>query len=179
MKSIEIRKVQPEDIRQLQQISRQTFFEAFATVNTEEDMAKYLEESFSLEKLTDELNNQNSEFYFALFDGHITGYLKINRGASQTELKGENSLEIERIYVLPAFHGKKIGQALYEKAMLKARELNVDIVWLGVWEENMQAISFYRKNGFKEFDKHKFMLGNDEQTDIMMKIQLKNHGDSF
>ena len=49
---------------------------------------------------------------------------------------------------------------------------NVDYVWLGVWEENARAISFYRKNNFVEFDKHIFKLGSDEQTDIMMKLHL-------
>jgi ribosomal protein S18 acetylase RimI-like enzyme len=49
-----------------------------------------------------------------------------------------------------------------------------DYVWLGVWEENLRAINFYKKNGFVEFDKHIFKLGNDEQTDIMMKRQLKD-----
>ncbi|RZL17332.1 MAG: GNAT family N-acetyltransferase, partial [Pedobacter sp.] len=45
-------------------------------------------------------------------------------------------------------------------------------VWLGVWEENPRAIRFYQKNGFMPFDKHIFKLGEDEQTDIMMKKML-------
>ncbi len=135
-------------------------------------MAKYLDEGFSFEKLTSELNNENSEFYFAELDNEIIGYLKVNFGQSQTELKDEKALEIERIYVLKEFHGKKVGQLLYEKAMQIARQMHVDYVWLGVWEENQRAISFYKKNGFVEFDKHIFKLGNDEQTDIMMKLQL-------
>ena len=58
---------------------------------------------------------------------------------------------------------------LYEKAMQVAEDKKVDYVWLGVWEENPRAIRFYQKNGFVEFDKHIFRLGDDEQTDIMMK----------
>lgn len=42
-----------------------------------------------------------------------------------------------------------------------------------VGKENSRAINFYKKNGFVEFDKHIFRLGNDEQTDIMMKLRLK------
>jgi ribosomal protein S18 acetylase RimI-like enzyme len=137
-------------------------------------MEKYLEEGFSLEKLTAELKNNNSEFYFAVMDNKVIGYLKLNFGPSQTELKDDKALEIERIYVLREFHGKKVGQLLYEKAMQIARQINADYVWLGVWEENPRAINFYKKNGFVEFDKHIFKLGNDEQTDIMMKLQLKD-----
>lgn len=173
MENITIRKATLNDIEQLQKIGRETFFETFSSSNTEENMRKYLEEGFSIEKLTDELNNENSAFYFALSETKVIGYLKINFGASQTELKDEKALEIERIYVLKEFHGKKVGQILYEKAIEIAKQKNSDYVWLGVWEENLRAISFYKKNGFVEFDKHIFKLGNDEQTDIMMKLKLR------
>lgn len=173
MKEVEIRRVTFNEINQLQKISRQTFYETFSAVNTEENMAKYLTEEFSLEKLSVELNNKNSEFYFAIFEKEIIGYLKLNSGQSQTEFKDIKSLEIERIYVLKEFHGKNVGQLLYQKAIQRAQETGADSVWLGVWEENPRAISFYKKNGFVEFDKHIFKLGDDEQIDIMMKLQLK------
>lgn len=82
-------------------------------------------------------------------------------------------LEIERIYVLKAFHGKKVGQLLHDKAMEVSKQRSVDYVWLGVWEENPRAIRFYEKNSFVAFDKHIFKLGNEEQTDIMMKLQTR------
>ena len=97
------------------------------------------------------------------------GYLKLNGGNSQTELKDERTLEIERIYVLSSWYGKQVGQLLYNKAIEVALELNADYIWLGVWEENQRAIRFYERNGFVAFDKHIFRLGDDEQTDIMMK----------
>lgn len=170
--NIEIKPVSFNDIELLQQVGRQTFAETFSAGNTEENMTKYLEEGFSVEKLTGELHNPDSEFYFAVNDQDVIGYLKLNFGNSQTELKDSRALEIERIYVLKEFHGKNIGQLLYEKAIQIARQKNAEYVWLGVWEENPRAISFYKKNGFVEFDKHLFKLGNDEQTDIMMKLQL-------
>lgn len=173
MEEIKIKKITLANIDQLQKIGKQTFFETFAAGNTEENMKKYLEEGFSLNKLTDELENKDSEFYFAELNSNVIGYLKLNHGQSQTELKDDTSLEIERIYVLKEFHGKKVGQLLYEKAINIAKGMNVSYVWLGVWEENPRAINFYKKNGFVEFDKHVFRLGSDEQTDIMMKLKLK------
>ena len=160
-------------MEQLQDIGRQTFLETFSAGNTEENMKKYLEEDFSFEKLTLELNDPNSEFYFATLGNKVIGYLKLNFGHSQTELQDDKAVEIERIYVAKEFHGKKVGQILYEKAIQIAKQKSADYVWLGVWEENPRAIAFYKKNGFVEFDKHIFKLGDDEQTDIMMKLKLK------
>jgi ribosomal protein S18 acetylase RimI-like enzyme len=172
--NIQIKKISLNEIDQLQKIGRQTFLETFSDSNSEENMKNYLEEGFSSEKLTAELNNKDSEFYFATLENNVIGYLKVNFGASQTELKDSKALEIERIYVSKEFHGKKIGQLLYDKAIEIAKQKNSEYVWLGVWEENLRALSFYRKNGFVEFDKHIFKLGDDEQTDLMMKLKLDN-----
>ncbi len=174
MKEIEITKIGINEIAELQAIGKQTFFETFADGNTEENMQKYLEEGFTVDKLTAELTNPDSEFYFAKLDDKVIGYLKVNFGSAQTELKDNKSLEIERIYVLKEFHGKKVGQILYDTAFDIAKQIKADYLWLGVWEENPRAISFYKKNGFVEFDKHIFVLGDDEQTDIMMRLKLNN-----
>lgn len=168
-----IRKVNVQDIEKLKAIGKLTFAETFSSENSEEDMREYLEVGFSTDKLKTELTDRNAEFYFAELENKVIGYLKVNFGQSQTEIKDKNALEIERIYVLKEFHGKKIGQNLYNKAIELAKEKNMEYVWLGVWEQNPRAIRFYEKNGFVAFDKHIFRLGKDDQTDIMMKLKLK------
>ena len=171
--NITIVQINDSHIAALQQIGRQTFSETFAESNSAENMAKYLDEAYSYVKLNAELNDPNSIFYFAKMDQNVIGYLKLNFGASQTELKDKNALEIERIYVLKEFHGKKVGQLLFDKAIKIAKEHLVAYVWLGVWENNKRALQFYTKNGFIEFDQHIFVLGDEAQTDIMMKLELK------
>lgn len=173
MDKIEIKKVTINELAQVQEIGKKTFSETFSSGNSEENMKAYLDEKFSTDKLRTELSDTNSDFYFAVLDAEVLGYLKINFGQSQTEIKDERALEIERIYVQKEFHGKKVGQQLYKKAMEIAQETGVEYVWLGVWEENKRAIQFYRKNGFREFDHHIFKLGNDEQTDILMKLEIR------
>jgi len=173
MNEIQINKIGIEQIEQLQQIGRQTFSETFAESNTAENMAKYLEEAYAHEKLKAELSDPNSVFYFAMMGQDVIGYLKLNFGASQTELNHNDALEIERIYVAKAFHGKKVGQLLFDKAIQVAKEQHLAYVWLGVWENNKRAIQFYTKNGFIEFDQHVFVLGDEAQTDLIMKLQLR------
>lgn len=170
---ITIRKATPADLDRLQRISRQTFAETFAGRNTDADMAKYLTERLCAERLAAELAERDSAFYFAQRGGAVIGYLKLNRGAAQTEPQHAGALEIERIYVLREFHGLKVGQLLYDKAMEVARRYDAPYIWLGVWEENPRAIAFYRKNGFCESGRHIFHLGDDKQTDLLMKLPLK------
>lgn len=172
MQDITIYKVSLQDVEALQAIGRVTFSQTFSEHNNAEDMEAYLKTSYAIEKLTAEINNPESEFYFAKENENIIGYLKINTGKAQTEIKNLDAFEIERIYVDQAYLGKKIGQILFQKALQLARQKKAAYVWLGVWEENHRAIAFYKKNGFVPFDKHIFKLGNDEQTDIMMKLDL-------
>lgn len=173
MTTIEIKKASLSDLDLLQKIGKDTFTETFEAVNTSENIANYLEESFNTNQMTSELNNPDSQFYLAILDQEVIGYLKINFGKAQTELINENALEIQRIYVLQQFHGKKVGQLFVEKVLEIVNKIPVEYIWLGVWEENHRAIAFYTKNDFVVFDKHIFTLGDDVQTDLLMKLQLK------
>lgn len=170
--SVQIIQATINDLDSVRQIGIDTFYESFSSANTEENMAHYLETGFSLEKVTSELGNPFSEFHLAYDGDQLIGYLKINHGPAQSELKDDSALEIERIYVLQAWQGQKIGQLFYDKAIEIARTHHYTYVWLGVWEKNEKAIGFYKRNGFVEFDKHLFTLGTDIQTDIMMRKEL-------
>lgn len=175
MEKIEIRWVEPAEFETLTQISRETFIETFGPVNSAENMQLYLEESLDQDQLKKELANPASAFFFALHETRVIGYLKLNYGQAQTELKDPTGIEIERIYVLKEFHGSGVGKMLFNTALLAANSLGAAFIWLGVWEENHKAISFYKKYGFVEFGKHSFRLGKDVQTDCMMKLELNDY----
>lgn len=145
MNNIHIKRISVIDVEDLQIISKQTFFETFANENSESDMKNYLNENLSLDTLKKELFNTKSEFYVLSFNEKIIGYLKLNFGEAQTELKNNTSLEIERIYVLKEFHGQNMGQLLYNNALEIATKHSIKEIWLGVWEKNKRAISFYKK----------------------------------
>lgn len=171
--TIIINQATQQDVTKLLQLAKETFTETFAPYNTEANMNKYLAERFSVEKIQSEFNNANSLFFIAWEAQYPVGYLKLNTGNAQTELQDNTAIEIERIYVKGSHHGQKVGQLLYEKAMDVARAKQKTYLWLAVWEQNSRAIGFYRKNGFVEFDKHMFILGDEKQTDIMMKKPIK------
>jgi len=171
--TIEISKVSINEVDLLRTISTQTFTETFANQNSESDISKYVSENLSTKQLSEELNSKDSSFYFLKLNSHIIGYLKLNTGEAQTELKNTMSIEIERIYVKQELHRQHFGQLLLNKAIEIAKEHDYQYIWLAVWELNLNAIAFYKKHSFVEFDKHSFQLGDDVQLDIMMKLELK------
>lgn len=169
---IEIRKIQANEAVELQNIAKRTFKETFGSENSTENLEQYLENSFTLQKVESEINHPNSAFYFASEDKHIAAYLKINLENAQTEIRTKNTMELERIYVLKKYQGKGIGKLLLQKAIELAKQNKVNFLWLGVWEKNYSAISFYEKYGFVKFDQHIFTLGKEEQVDVMMKLEI-------
>ena len=169
---MKIKKCSLDDILDLQKIYRQTFFETFSEQNSEENMRIFLDKAYSEEKLKSEIENKESETFLAVENQKILGVLKINTGNAETESGLENSLEIQRIYILKEFKGLGIGTVLMNLAEKKARELGVSFIWLGVWEKNFPAQKFYTDKGFRRFSEHAFVLGDDIQTDFLMKKEL-------
>ena len=172
MENLQLVPVTLSEILDLQEISRQTFFDAFASVNEEEDMRHYLEVNLSIEQLTSELNQAATSFYFAKNSKEILAYLKLNEADVQSEKRAMPSMEIERIYVRKEFQNRGVGQFLLDHSIQITKDKQLKLIWLGVWEHNVSAIRFYERNQFQFFGKHSFMLGSDEQTDLLMERHL-------
>jgi ribosomal protein S18 acetylase RimI-like enzyme len=164
-----IQKVTTAEAETLLNFIKKTFYDFYGHLNTAENMQAYSALHFTMDNTLAQLNNPGSEFYFALIDDEIAGYLKINFDDAQTDIKDKNALEVERIYVSKQHHGKYIGKQLLNFALDKAAAKSYSYVWLGVWDKNDLALAFYKRNGFEIFGSHDFWLGNDKQVDLMMK----------
>ncbi len=169
---VTIKKVETSELDTLLQYSKKTFYEFFAHLNDPDHFEAYVAVAFAPEKMLSELTNPDSAFYFAINDGDIAGYIKLNFNSTQNEFKDENSLEVERIYVSGEHHGKHIGRQMLNFAIERGIQLQKDFIWLGVWEHNQKAIGFYRAHGFEVCGSHDFILGEDRQTDLLMKKYL-------
>ncbi|MBS4220013.1 GNAT family N-acetyltransferase [Bacillus sp. FJAT-49711] len=166
--TIKIKKCKREDLQVLQDISIETFNDTFKDQNSSENMKAYLERAFNLKQLEKELSNLSSEFFFIYFHNEIAGYLKVNVNDAQSEEMGEESLEIERVYIHTKSQKYGLGKLLLNKAIEIAKKHNKKNVWLGVWEKNENAIAFYKKLGFVQTGSHSFYMGDEEQIDLIM-----------
>ncbi|WP_263706445.1 GNAT family N-acetyltransferase [Shouchella tritolerans] len=171
--TIRIKKCTFEDLQTLQEISIETFNATFKDQNSPENMKAYLKKAFNLKQLEKELSNIFSQFYFIYFNNEVAGYLKVNTNDAQSEEMGEESLEIERIYIRNKFQRHGLGKYLLTKAIEIAKEQNKNKIWLGVWEKNENAIGFYKKMGFVQTGAHSFYMGDEEQMDFVMIKTLK------
>lgn len=164
----EIKAITTDDVKKLQEISRETFKVTFDPYTAPADMKRFLKEDYETEKLIGEISNPDSRFYFLMVGDEVAGYLKINVGDAQTEHLRENALEVERIYLRTSFQHRGLGNVLLDFAEKTAREEGKDYLWLGVYEKNIPAQHFYKRHGFEKVSQHTFQVGSDPQTDWLL-----------
>jgi ribosomal protein S18 acetylase RimI-like enzyme len=169
---LEFRQCKENDITALVLLSKSTFTKAFEKDNDPDDFENYIKIAFSRDTLLKQLRNQNSFFYFVYFNELLLGYLKLNQYQAQTELKTDDSMELERIYILEEFQGQGYGTLVLQKLKDIGLQRNRRFIWLGVWEKNVNAIRFYQRHGFVNFGTHPYYIGTDKQTDWLMKCDL-------
>ncbi|GAB5473274.1 MAG: GNAT family N-acetyltransferase [Maribacter sp.] len=172
--SVRFQKCSPTDLDQLIDISRTTFVDAFEKDNAPDDFKAYIDKTFTKANIQEQLVHSDSTFYFAFKDEILVGYFKLNENTAQTDVKLSESVELERIYVVKEFQGNQIGKEMLHEALRLAEKAQKTFLWLGVWQKNTGAVRFYEKHGFVKFGTHPYYIGDDKQTDWLMRYDLIN-----
>jgi ribosomal protein S18 acetylase RimI-like enzyme len=172
MNEIQIREATIDDAALIADLSRQTFYDSFAADNTKENMDKFMNETFTRESLMKEVGAAGNIFLLAEQDGEVVGYARMRETTNPFLTNEGAAIEIARIYAVQRSIGKGVGSTLMKRCIEVAKQKNKHVIWLGVWEHNHKAIAFYTKWGFERFSEHVFMLGEDAQTDWLMKKLL-------
>ncbi|MDP4263157.1 MAG: GNAT family N-acetyltransferase [Bacteroidota bacterium] len=168
---LDIRLANKEDAELIADLSRQTFYDSYASQNTQEDMDRFMNEQFTKEALMKEVRTEGNIFLLAFLEQEAVGYARMREGKIRPGFE-KPSLEIARIYAVKNKIGKGIGSALMKRCIEIAKEKNKQVIWLAVWKKNQRAIDFYTRWGFEIFGEHDFVLGNDRQTDWLMKKEI-------
>ena len=163
-----IRPAEPSDARRLAELAELTFRDTFKATNTPDDMNLHCASHYSEAIQGREIADPKMATLVCEHDGELVGFAQLRWGHTPDCIKAERPVEIQRLYVREAWHGKGIAQELMSESMALARASGADQVWLGVWERNPRAIAFYRKWGFAEVGDHIFPVGSDPQRDIVM-----------
>lgn len=155
----------------LTEIGATTFYDSYRHENTEADMQAYIANTYTIEKLAQNLSNSNIVYFLAYNHLGDVGYIKLLLKQTNPKLQGKNA-EIEKIYVRQVFHGKGAAQQLMQFAIDYCKQQNYKNMYLGVWQENHKALKFYSKIGFKTFDTRTFQLGERLCDDFMLNLEL-------
>jgi ribosomal protein S18 acetylase RimI-like enzyme len=173
VEDVSIRLADEDDTVTLAELASACFYQTFASQNTPENMALYLQSNFNLPQVEAELKDPLNTHFLASRKQDAYAYAKLSRSGAPEALSGEKCIELARLYVLEEFQGEGLGAAMLHACEQYAMNEGYEAMWLGVWEHNPKAIAFYQHLGYREFGEHVFMLGNDRQNDLLMKKKLR------
>jgi ribosomal protein S18 acetylase RimI-like enzyme len=174
-----VRRARAEDAALLAELGARTFEETFAADNRPENISAYLVSAFGQAQLAAELADPHSLFLIAEIQEVAAGYAKLRAGVAPESVT-KKPIELERLYVSLEWLGRGVGAALMRACIAEAVQKGYRTIWLGVWENNHRARTFYRKWNFREVGEHIFQLGDDPQTDILMeRLLAEETGSSF
>jgi diamine N-acetyltransferase len=165
---VAIRQATVQDAELLARLGTALFLQTFAHQNTPEDMAAYLASAFSPVLQAAELDQPGTLFLIASVGDVPAGYAHLAVTEPVECVDALKPVELVRFYVDAAWHGQGLSHTLMEDLLDRAAAQGHDRLWLGVWEKNARAISFYRKHGFEVVGSKDFLLGADLQTDLVM-----------
>ncbi|MFM7079959.1 MAG: N-acetyltransferase family protein [Bacteroidota bacterium] len=170
---IKVELAQSDDFEMLSDLGRRAFQEAFGQFNDPGDMQAYLDLSFDPQRIKSQLRDPEVLYLMAFYQGTAVGYAKLIRNSKTANaMQDFKQMQMERIYALGAYVGKKIGKSLMLESLRIAKAEGFDYMWLGVWQENQRAIKFYKDFGFEIIGVKQFVIGNEVNDDYVMGLKL-------
>lgn len=168
MPPFEIRPAVPNDAALLADLGARTFRETFEDICSPQDLEQFLEDTYGEAKQRAELADPDRPAWVLELDGAPSGYLQLRLGHREPWVTGQRPVELQRIYVLRAVQVRGLGAALMRTALDQARSWGADVLWLGVWEHNEKALTFYARHGFREAGDHIFRIGQQIDRDLIL-----------
>lgn len=167
-----IRRALAEDMPHVKDVAIASYEHTFAAFNTRENMDAFYTENYTLEKFNNEYNEPNSVIYLACNGKEIVGFVRLRINHEVDQYLGNNTIELQRLYIHPLHQGIRAGAKLMEASLAYSNKGKFEWIWLGVWEKNFKAQQFYEKFGFTKFGEHVFQMGDDPQIDWLLKLKL-------
>lgn len=141
-------------------IGKKSFRAAFEHLfNSREELFEYLEYTYDPVKLARSIRKENNVYFLAFCGGDAVGFTKTKKHSLNDQIESVAQMELQKIYVLPQYHGEGIGTALLKEVKNLAREIDPDYIWLDTHKSNDKAVRLYEKNGFQKMGNYFFTIG--------------------
>jgi ribosomal protein S18 acetylase RimI-like enzyme len=171
--TLSIRTATAADAEMLTELAWRAFYDAYALMNSPENMEAYRRRNFTLQIFSAQFADPRATFLIAEIEGTSAGYVKLLAGNGPDCVKGDSPVEIVRFYVDRQFHGGGVAHKLMQACLDHAKQSGHQTIYLGVWERNPRAIAFYRKWEFETVGSYMFQMGDEAQNDLWMERRLQ------
>lgn len=129
------------EFKKIETLAKEILHEVYDPIIPAEHTTFFLQKFQTVNAIKQQISDTNYEYYLLRFNNESIGYL--------CYYTKDNSLFLNKIYLLKSSRGNRIGKTAMEFINLKAIDLKVDAIELLVNQQNENTISFYKKSGFE------------------------------
>lgn len=168
-----LRPASSNDIHALADLGRRAFVAKFGHLYSPANLAAFLADSHTPEKVAHELADPNMAIAVIEADGAITAFCKVARASTLAHHTGAaNAFELKQLYTDPDLIGRGHGARLMDWAMAQARAAGADELQLSVYADNPQAHRFYARYGLVKIADITFRVGDHVDPEWLMAVKL-------
>lgn len=164
------RTASPDDAERVVALFHGCFRDTFGHLYKPQDLAAFLD-GHRPEHWRDQLDSDGFAVRLVEEGDQLAGFIKLGPLRLPVEPAGQ-ALELRQLYVLEPWHGSGVARDLMEWLLAEARQRGADELYLSVFTENHRARRFYARYGFEEVGPHAFMVGNQADEDVIMRLAL-------
>ncbi len=161
-----LRRATEKDITLIREMADRAFRATYSTLLTAQQIDYMIPWMYGREVLESEFR-EGVAWFIAEMDGVACGYVSVER-------QQERLFHLQKIYVLPEFQGRGVGQALFDGAVGYIRSVQPSPcrMELNVNRRN-PALGFYRRQGMRCLQQGDFPIGNGfYMNDFIMGLDL-------
>jgi diamine N-acetyltransferase len=167
---IRYRDATPADLPAIDALFRESFVATFGHLYSAENLATFLAK-FTAEAWAEEFATPGLAFRLAEDDEGLVGYCKVGP-VTLPVASDAGAIELRQLYLRERGKGTGAAQALMGWAIDTARARGAATLWLSVYIDNHRAKRFYERYGFVDRGRYSFMVGDHEDEDRLMSLDL-------
>lgn len=148
-----IRRWMLRDIPSVRHIAFTTWSETYGSFIPQQDIQAFFDTYYTSDVLAGFCDSKHRTGFIAEVDGIGVAFAKTNFDAEKKKFY------LHSLYVLPKYQGCGVGTKLFGVCEVLALSFNVNELWLGVMQQNVAALEWYKRIGFQFVEEAPFTMG--------------------
>ena len=169
-----IRRATSADAERIVDITRRNFTQTFGHLYPPEDLAYFLDNSYSLQAHRDLLDDPRYAIWLLECDGAAIGHAVAGPCGLPHADVADGDGELKRLYILEEAHNGGWGGKLFQTVLDWLQRDGPRTLWIGVWSENSGAQRFYARYGFEKVGEYLFPVGNTNDHEFILRRKAAN-----